>query len=983
MSKAAPPVNRACHGPAGALPAGWHAPAGRSRERVTFARLMDYGPRQRHPRLHRATFNGAVALALSQAPAIAQVVADDPTTLATVEVTGSHLRRVEQETAQPLLVLDRDQLLQTGLSNVGEILQQLPQHGSDLNSDYNNGGNGETRVDLRNLGAVRTLVLLNGHRYVSSLDGAVDVGSVPLPIVERIEVLTDGASAIYGSDAIAGVVNIITRDSYDGVEFNLYYAGSEHGDGERRGADITWGRSGARGGVVVNLSFVDQQPIWAGDRAISAVPTFGLPSNDQLAGASTLTPDGRFGFGPGGNLLPDGTTDGQLTWDRRQGGYRAFDPRNDSYNFAPGNYLRTPYERTALFAQANYELSDRLLFRSELLLHRRQSSQELAPTPIVQFAAGDGAEQRTISSDSIYNPFGQPVTFFSLRPVGRKRRFEQDVQTHYLSLGVEGAVQLGRRGFDWDLNVIDGRTHEERSISGGYDLVRLALGIGPSFRDADGTPRCGTSTGPVSGCVPLDFLHGQDGLSGAMLASISAAGALDEVRKLRDLTVGISGDLADLPAGPLAIAAGMEYRSESDRIDLDPLLADDSIDFGANLADAISGSVRAREAYVEVNLPLLAHQPFAHALEASVAARYSDYSTFGTTRNYKLGIAWRPVADWLVRATWSQGYRAPSVSELFAFSASFQAAALDIAGLDPCVDPPTQATAERCQAAGVPAGGFDPQMGPSIRSGSNPDLQPERSRNRTLGLVWSPAAIAGLDLSLDWWRIELHETIDEIPDFLLPWLCYVDAVASACEQLRRDASTGVLTDIDARRFNYGAYEVEGYDLSLSYRWQAALGDFRLGWDTVYLSQYLKEIPKGSPSVSAVGNFFLFEPAWRIRSLLSLDWSRQSLGATVRLRYFSALDESCEKPAGADHIELCDRPDFQSPSFFGAPEHIVDAVTYTDLQWRWEPHVRTQISIGVNNLFDHGPPVSYVAFNSYDPSYDIPGRMWYVNWRQRF
>lgn len=961
----------------------WLPRDGRRRETVTFARLMNYRPRQPHLRPHRATLSGALALALWQAPTIAQVAQDEPTTLATVEVTGSHLRRVEQETAQPLLVLDREQLLQTGLSNAGEILQQLPQHGSDLNSDYNNGGNGETRVDLRNLGAVRTLVLLNGHRYVNSLDGAIDVGSIPLPIVERIEVLTDGASAIYGSDAIAGVVNIITRDSYDGVESNLYYASSEHGDGQRRAADITWGRSGARGGVVVNLSFVDQQPIWAGDRAISAVPTFGLPANDLFAGASANTPDGRFGFGPGGDLLPDGTTDGQLTWDRQQGGYRAFDFRHDSYNFAPENYLRTPYERTALFAQAHYELSDKTLFRSELLLHRRQSSQELAPTPIIQFGAGGEPGQHTIASNSIYNPFGQPVTFFSLRPVGRKRRFEQDVQTHYLSLGLEGVVQLGRRRFDWDVNVIDGRAHEKKSISGGYDLDRLGLGIGPSFRDAGGTPRCGTSMAPLPDCVPLDFLHGQDGLSGDMLASISATGALDEVRELRDVTVGISGDLAGLPAGPLAVAAGMEYRRESDRIDLDPLLADDTISFASDLTDPISGHVRAREAYIEVNLPLLANRPLADTLEISAAMRYSDYSTFGNTSNYKLGIAWRPDADWLVRATWSQGYRAPSVSELFAFSGSFQAAGLDVAALDPCVHPPTQATAERCQADGVPADGFDPQIGPRARSGSNPDLQPEQARNRTLGLVWSPAAIDGLDLSLDWWRIELQDTIDEIPDYLLPWLCYVEAIASACQQVRRDPSTGVLTDIDARRFNYGAYELEGYDLSLGYRWQGALGDFRLAWDTVYLSQYLKEIPRQAPPVSAVGNFFLFDPAWRIRSLLSLDWSRQSFGATVRLRYFSALDESCEKPAGAGHVELCDRPDFQSPTFLGAPEHIVDAVTYTDLQWRWEPHVRIQISLGVNNLFDRGPPVSYVAFNSYDPSYDIPGRMWYVNWRQRF
>src|SRR5207342_2509961 len=145
----------------------------------------------------------------------------------------------------------------------------------------------------------------------------------------------------------AGVVNIITRNSYEGVEASAYYATNEHGDGERRSADITWGREGTRGGLSVNLSYADQQPIWAGDRAISAVPTYGLPPNDAFSGASINTPDGRIGFGPGGNLLPDGE-EGQLTWDAQLSDHRPFDLHSDAYNFAPENYLRTPYERTAL-----------------------------------------------------------------------------------------------------------------------------------------------------------------------------------------------------------------------------------------------------------------------------------------------------------------------------------------------------------------------------------------------------------------------------------------------------------------------------------------------------------------------------------------------------------------------------------------------------------------------------------------------------------
>lgn len=943
------------------------------------------GPRSRRVRPAIA-LPAAAQLLCGLGVAAAQSPADDArdgaTTLPAVEVVGSHIRRVELETVHPVLLLQREDLERTGLTSVGEILQQLPQHVSDLNSDYNNGGNGETRVDLRNLGASRTLVLLNGHRYVNTLDGAVDVGSIPLPIVERIEVLTDGASAIYGSDAIAGVVNIVTRDDYAGMEASAYYATSEYGDGERRAFDVTWGRSGERGNLALNLSLADQQPVWAGDRAISAVPSFGLPPNDTRGGASFTPPNGAFGFGPGGSRLPNGQP-GQLTYDPATGGYRPFAPARDGYNFAPDNYLRTPYERAALFAQARYAWSPTLSFRSELLVHRRRSSQQLAPSPIMQFGGGGDPGNYSIAADNLYNPFGEPVTAFRYRPVVRPRRFEQDVLTWYLTLGLEGVFELGERHFNWDLGLIEARTRQDDTVSGGYDLNRLGLGVGPSFLDGSGNPRCGTPAAPIAGCVPLDFLHGRDGFTDAMFDYLAASAAVRETRRLRDLTFNLSGDLFDLPAGPLAMAAGLGHRRERGSVALDPLLTDDAFDFGGAPFDSVEGDTRINETYLEFNVPLLAQRPWAHALELSLAARYSDYSSFGDTTNRKLGLSWRPTPDWLLRATWSQGYRAPSTSELFSSSFSFQTPSGFALFADPCAKNPTGVVAQRCAADGVPLGSFDPPIGPRVRQGANPDLQPEQARNRALGVVWSPPAIEGLDLSLDWWRIELTDTISGISPDQLPTLCYVNGFAGACRFLVRDPATGLLLEVDARLQNYGTFELEGYDFGLGYRWESAWGAFALRWDSVYLSRYLAEIPKGAPPASAVGNYTFWDPGWRLRSLLSLDWNRGELGATVRLRYYSALDESCAVPADAGHRELCDRPDFESPTFAGAPEHIIDARTYTDLQLRWEPRDGTRLTLGVNNAFDRDPPVSYDASNSYDPSYDLPGRFWYVSIAQRF
>ncbi|WP_162409606.1 TonB-dependent receptor plug domain-containing protein [Pseudoxanthomonas daejeonensis] len=932
----------------------------------------------------RAPIALACTLALSIGSAVAAPARDGEDAAATTElprlqVTGSHLRRVELETAQPLLVLQRDELLRTGLSNLGEILQQLPQHVSDLNSDYNNGGNGETRVDLRNLESKRTLVLLNGRRYVNTLDGAVDVGSIPLAIVERVEVLTAGASAIYGSDAIAGVVNVITRDDFEGVDAGVLYASNEQGDGQRRSADLSWGRLGERGSVALNLSFSDQQPILARDRAISAVPMYGFPANDTSAGASANTPQGRIGFGRNGNRMPDGSP-GQLTWDPALAGHRRFDGSRDGYNYAEQTYLRTPYTHTALFAQGRYDLAADLSVHANVLLHRRRSSQQLAPAGLT-LAGNDPYAGPDIDAANVYNPFGQAVTFLAFRPLNRDRRFEQEAATHYVSLALAGIWRPGGRVLDWELGVIDARTRVDEDISGGFDLGSVARGVGPSFLDSRGVATCGSAAAPVAGCVPLDFLHGSDGFTDAMYASISADGWIQQERDLRDIAFRIGGALLEWPAGQVAAVAGLEHRRERGRLTPDPLLADHAFDFGNTPYDPIAGETRVDEAFLEFELPLLAGRPWADALSLNLATRHSRYSNFGSTTNSQAGLAWQPVPALLLRANWSQGFRAPSTTELYASSFS-TSETTDFLPFDPCANQPSGEVAARCAAAGVPLDDFDPQVGPEVRLGANPDLQPEHSRNRGAGVVWSPARIAGLELSVDWWRIDLEETIYAIPASVLPSICYEEGLDSACAFLRRDAATGELLEIDARLQNFGRYQVEGWDLGLGYRWSSDWGDFGLRWDSVYLVRSDLEVPKGAPPSPLAGNYYFLDPGWRLRSLLSLDWERSRWGGTVRLRYYPALDESCDGPQRAGDPSVCDRPDVESP-LFGAPVHIIDARLYTDLQLRWQPRAGMVFSLGVSNAFGHDPPVAYSSINSYDPSYDVPGRFWHAGYRQRF
>jgi iron complex outermembrane receptor protein len=249
--------------------------------------------------------------------------------------------------AQSVTALTREDLQRTGLTSLGDILQHLTVSGPAANTGFNSGGNGETRIDLRNLGSQRTLVLVNGRRWIGTaqtLDGAVDLNTIPLAIVDRVEILLEGASAIYGSDAIAGVVNIITRKGYEGGEGAAYIGQNQEGDGRVESYDYTIGAKSERASLTANASYVKQEPILAGDRKISATPTANVPGNNSNINASSTTPFGRFfrtsNFGD------------SVTFDPVTGGYRPYDGNVDGFNYAPDNYISTPQERTSLYVQA-------------------------------------------------------------------------------------------------------------------------------------------------------------------------------------------------------------------------------------------------------------------------------------------------------------------------------------------------------------------------------------------------------------------------------------------------------------------------------------------------------------------------------------------------------------------------------------------------------------------------------------------------------
>ncbi len=888
----------------------------------------------------------AIALALL---AFAAQGSAQPTPVAAVEVVGSRIKRVDAETAQPVLVIERVDIERSGWMSVGDLLQDLTVHGAALNTTVNNGGDGTTRVDLRNLGDQRTLVLVDGRRWIAGIDGAVDLNSIPLAMVERIEVLKDGASAIYGSDAIAGVVNISTRRDLEGGAARAYLGESEYGDGRVQAFEASYGVVGERSSASLGLSWFDQGSIFAGDREISAVPTYGLPGNDVNAGASSSTQNGLYGFGSRGLCpfnpagvypangrcaLPDNRplNQNRSTFDPTTGGYRLFDPRHDGYNFAPENYLQTPQRRLAAFANLQHQLGDSATLHLQAYWNRRESEQQLAPTPLMVSGQLSGVSRVIIPASHVYNPFGQDVTGMALRPGGQVRRFSQDADTSRFALGIDGSLDLASRLWSWDLDLVHGRYRIAKTTQGLVDLGRLAQALGPSFLDASGNAHCGTPTAVIADCVPFDPFRGPDALTPAMLDYVYYRGRDDTQTRATSVHLGVAGDLVDLPAGALALAAGYEYRREEGESRIDPRRA--ALD---NLSQAnYGGDVAVGETYLELAIPLLADAPFARTLELSVAGRRSDYESFGVSTTFEGGLRWKPVDQLLLRASWSEGLRAPIVSELY-FPAADSFGALD---LDPCAatststSTPTPARRANCIADGVPGGVYTPEgVLHRVITGGNPELQPESARSRTLGLVWNPPWLPGLDLGLDWYRIEIEDAIAPVDVDELLRFCIDAAVPEACARTER-GPTGELLEVDERLLNSGALEVEGWDLSAAYRVDTDLGRIEVRWDSTYTTKYRFEVPRGSGERSAVGHLFQLEPGFRLRSNLDLAWERGDWDAAVGIRWYSHLDEACASAQRAGATYLCSSPDIGSPVFNGMPENRLGSRTYVDLQAGW-------------------------------------------------
>jgi len=907
-------------------------------------------------------------------------------TTQSIEVTGSRIKRVDSETSQPIFVLDKADIQAQGLTTIGDIIQNITTNGSALNSSFNNGGNGETRVSLRNLGSNRTLVLVNGRRWVggTGLGGAVDLNTIPSAAVERIEVLKDGASVTYGSDAIAGVVNVILRNDFEGAEFNGYYGMYDEGDGKRQAFDIAVGSSGKRFRALLGMGYVKEEPVGAGDRDISAVPVYGTGT---FFGSST-TPSGRFavcngtwnpsaGSCSGTQTRPDGSA-GTFTYAPGSSG-ASWSNYTTAYNFAPDNYLVTPQERTSVFARANFDLTDSTSLEMQATFNNRRSEQLLAAMPIVLGTgpgAGSQARLISISENSIYNPFGVPVSRIQRRAVETGgRSFKQDVSTYALSLGLLGNLKLGGRTFSWDAGMMYARNAQSDNTIGLFNVAALKNALGPSMLDA-GNPVCVSTAGNLAtripGCVPMNLLGAPGTITRDMLDYSGFVAQDTYGYKMSQAYANVSGDLFKLPGGMAKFAAGLEARSESGFDQPDALIA--SGNTTGNARTPTEGGYSVKEAYVELSLPLLANMPMVRSMDLTLATRSSNYSNFGSTSNSKAGLLWKLNKQASIRANYSTGFRAPSIGELYqgvadSFPQIGDPCSNTFGGTYGLLTPEQQA---RCTAQGVPLGGYD-QGNSQIRisTGGNPNLKPETSKTTTVGFVLSPDAIPGFDVSVDWWKIALANGISSLGGGTILNRCIIDNDPNACALYTR-APGGQITSLLSAGLNFGSIDVEGYDVTMNYRIpKTRFGSFSINWDTTILKNYSYD---GGASV--VGQYFDRDNYWRTRSNLVVRWEQGNFGATVGTRFYSKQTEDCSFLPFYGFTGLC------SDDANGVNK--IGGTSYTDLAVSYKTPWKGRIMAGINNLFDKNPPVAFSTFaNSFDPQYEIPGRFFWVRYSQTF
>jgi len=923
----------------------------------------------------------AIALAVSSATLLSggfasTAYAQEEDNLEEVVVTGSRIKRADYISNSPVTSVDSEQFEITGTVNTESLLNTLPQVVPGLDRTSNNPGNGTASVDLRGLGTSRTLVLVNGRRASpTNQGGTVDINTIPTALIKNVDVVTGGASAVYGSDAIAGVVNFTLDDEFQGIEASAGYEITEENDASLFSADITFGGAFAkgRGNAVVNVSVADRDQLLQGDRSFSEFAQFDGTDADGnpflFNGGSTIVPgtaifNGGFNTPPGIIFNPDGSA-------------RPFETTgdNDFYNYAPANFIQLPQERLQVTGLFKYELTEKVEAYSEFFYTKSEVPQQLAPS--TGFETGpftlDGnpfitPDAQALLSAAIGNGVdsdGDGIDDLAIGTV--RRRFEElgprfsnnDFETVSLVAGLRGA--FGNSDWSYDAYIQYGSSEGENTLLGDLSASRFAQSL-----LLDGNGGCADPTG---GCVPTN-IFGAGNISQESAAFLTTELQADQEFEQTIAAFNVTGNI-----GSVGLAGGIEYRDqEFDFVPNDALATGDLIGF--NSAPPSGGDFDVTDIYAEALIPLLSDLPYAKNLELELAARVSDYSTIGSVETFKAAGSWAVNDQVRFRGGYNLAIRAPGIGELFAPQGEGFPGAID-----PCsaLGAPSAAVAAICAATGVPQNAIGssaidlPSNQVRILAGGNPDLTEEEATTITFGVVVNPTD--NLTLSVDYFDIEIEDAVAAFGGSAANVLniCFDPADSAGgvgsdfCNVINRRAD-GTIDFITLSSQNVGLQTLKGFDLTAAYQTEAFGGDLTLRYLGTITEEQEFTAFDGATPIECAGLFgdTCGEPLAEYRHRATLGWAGEKLSAQLLWRHVGSTDD-----------------DDDGQTFF---VETLDSEDYFDLSGGYTFNDRYSLTFGVDNLFDKEPPIlggNQAQANTFPSTYDVFGRTYYAKFNARF
>ncbi|WP_105264885.1 TonB-dependent receptor plug domain-containing protein [Pseudoalteromonas sp. T1lg76] len=785
----------------------------------------------------------AVLAALPMFSSVQAIAADSSAeAIEKIQVTGSRIKRTDMETASPVTLIGANDIKAMGATSIDSVLQKMTAaSGAMTNPAVNNGSGGNARVDLRGLGAQRTLVLVNGRRMINSGTGAastVDLNTIPVSMIKSVEVLKDGASAVYGTDAVAGVVNIILKDDFEGLDMNLSGAITGEGDADETSFDITMGTSFDRGNVVIGLQYTDRGDASQADRDFSDCPIEEDYDNKSFyCGGSSYTP---FGHIWADNASLQGNEDGS---------WHDYAAENDAYNFSKESYLYTPMRRLNLTGIGNFELTDDTRLVTEFTYSKRWSDQQMAPQPVwFDFEYDAATMGDSLLSHGVAD--GEAISYGRRMTDIGPRGYEQVVDTVRAVIGLNGEFD---NGWGWDTSVVFGRND---SVDRATNLLNMG-----SIQDkiAAGTFNP-LNQGHWTAANLADDVYTENNSGGSQLLIMSA---------------GLNGEIFELPAGYVGFAAGIERREEKAWYVPDSLtsqgLANDP------RVDPTGGRFDVNEAYVEFAVPLVADTAFADSIDLSAAVRAFDYSTFGSDETWKLGLTYRVNDEFMVRAVRSTAFRAPTVNELYAGQGpSFEQVDFDVEN--------AQDQAE-------------------VTVGGNDQLTPEEADTLTAGFVYAPSWLDGFSMTVDYFDIEIENAIaSENEQYIVDTCLDSTTGANINNDLALCQFAGVNFNQNTGRIsfnnqlkNIGTEQTKGYDVNFKYAFDALDLAWRTGLDITILDEYIVE-STGVDSVDYAGLITSGLGSYaEYKTNFTLNVAGDNWDAQYQARMIDGLDDySCQK-----------------------------------------------------------------------------------------